>query len=183
MLSSTTKVSTLALLGALLAASACGAPPLPRPALYFPPAPGAAPPPVAEPVPPPAPVAPAPPPAPTYAGLGVESVPPELLAKHAARPLPPEKSRRIQAMLDVRTPGAGFPSPDGKRLYFGWTITGTPQIFRLDGALGFPVQLTGGEDATSIAAITHDGKTLVVQRDRSGEENHRPYRGRSNPAG
>jgi len=172
MLSSTTKVSTLALSGALLAATACSAPPLPRPALYFPPAPGAEllvgaePPPVAATVPPPAP-----PPAPTYAGLGVESIPPELLAKHAARPLAAEKSRRIQAMLDVRTPGAGFPSPDGKRLYFGWTITGTPQIFRLDGALGFPVQLTGGEDATSIAAITHDGKTLVVQRDRSGEEN------------
>jgi dipeptidyl aminopeptidase/acylaminoacyl peptidase len=108
---------------------------------------------------------------PAYAGLGVESVSPELLAKHAARPLPPEQSRRIQAMLDVRAPGAGMLSPDGKRLFFGWSITGTPQVFRLDRAMGFPTQLTGGEDATTLAGTSRDGRWLLVQRDRSGEEN------------
>lgn len=106
-----------------------------------------------------------------YAGLGVESVAPELLARHAAKPLPPDASRRIQAMLDVRAPSAGYVSPDGKRLFFGWTVTGTPQIFRLDAPMGFPVQLTGGEDATSLAAVSPDGRWLAVQRDRSGEEN------------
>ncbi|MBM4377637.1 MAG: prolyl oligopeptidase family serine peptidase, partial [Deltaproteobacteria bacterium] len=106
-----------------------------------------------------------------YAGLGVESVAPELLARHAARPLPPDQSRRIQAMLDVRAPGPGIPSHDGKRLFFGWTVTGTPQLFRLDGPMSFPVQLTGGEDATTLVALSHDGTKLVVQRDRSGEEN------------
>jgi dipeptidyl aminopeptidase/acylaminoacyl peptidase len=74
-------------------------------------------------------------------------------------------------MLDVRAPGGGLLSPDGKRMFFGWTITGTPQIYRLDGPMRFPVQLTGGEDATTLAAITRDGRSLVVQRDRSGEEN------------
>ncbi len=66
-----------------------------------------------------------------YKGLGAESVPPELVAKYAAPPLDPAVSRRIQTMLDVRAPGLGVVAPDGSRLYFGWRITGTPQVFRL----------------------------------------------------
>ncbi len=107
----------------------------------------------------------------TYKGLGVESLSAEVLAKYAPKPLPPETSRLIQAMLDVRAPGSGVVSPDGKRLYFTWTITGTQQIFRLDGPMSFPLQLTGGEDSTSLVGVTPDGRWLVVQRDRSGEEN------------
>jgi dipeptidyl aminopeptidase/acylaminoacyl peptidase len=74
-------------------------------------------------------------------------------------------------MLDVRAPSAGRLSPDGKTLYFNWSITGTRQVFRLDGPQRFPVQMTGGEDATSVVAITPDGKRLVLSRDRKGEEN------------
>jgi dipeptidyl aminopeptidase/acylaminoacyl peptidase len=106
-----------------------------------------------------------------YSGLGAKSVAPEILQKFAPRPLDGQRSRTIQAMLDVRAPGAGVLSDDGRRLYFGWRVTGTLQIWRLDGPDRFPVQLTGGEDATSLFAITRDGKTLVVQRDRKGEEN------------
>jgi dipeptidyl aminopeptidase/acylaminoacyl peptidase len=151
---------------ALLAACARSAP---RPAAYyFPPAltaPGLAA------SPPQKPVAPAPAATTTYSGLGVDSVPKEVLAKFAAPALAPEESRSISAMLDVRAPGAGLPSPDGKRLFFTWTVTGTQQIFRLDAPLGFPVQLTGGEDTTSVAGMTPDGKWLLVSRDRAGEEN------------
>lgn len=106
-----------------------------------------------------------------YAGLGAESVPPEVMAKYAAPPLPPDQSRRIQGMLDVRSPGAGLLSPDGKKLYFTWGVTGTTQVWRLDGPMGFPTQLTGGEDTTTIAGMTPDGKFLLLSRDRSGEEN------------
>ncbi|MFO0552953.1 MAG: prolyl oligopeptidase family serine peptidase [Polyangiaceae bacterium] len=121
-----------------------------------------------------APVVPVPVPTtakPGYSGLGVESISPEILAEHAPRALKPEESRRIQAMLDVRAPSAGRVSPDGKRLFFNWSITGTPQVFRLDGAMSFPTQLTGGEDPTSVVGMTPDGKWLFVSRDRSGEEN------------
>jgi len=106
-----------------------------------------------------------------YRGLGVDSVPAEVLAKYAAPALLPEQSRAISAMLDVRAPSSGLPSPDGKRLHFTWTITGTQQVFRLDAPLGFPIQLTGGEDTTSIAGLTPDGKWLICSRDRAGEEN------------
>ena len=108
---------------------------------------------------------------PSYSGHGAGSVPPELVAKYAPPPLDPAVSRRIQAMLDVRSPGLGVVAPDGSRLYFGWSITGTQQVFRLNAPKGFPVQMTGGEDRTSVAGITPDGKWLVLSRDVGGQEN------------
>ena len=113
----------------------------------------------------------APGPARGYSGHGAESVAPEVLARFAPRPLDAALSRTIQAMLDVRAPGAGVLSDDGRRLFFSWRVTGTTQLWRLDGPDRFPVQLTGGEDSTTLAAVTPDGRTLVVQRDRKGEEN------------
>ncbi len=106
-----------------------------------------------------------------YSGHGSESISPELLARFAPAPLPAEVSRRIQAMLDVRAPVASRVSPDGKTLFFAWTVTGTAQVWRADGPRAFPVQMTGGEDVTRSTAITPDGRWLVVSRDRKGEEN------------
>lgn len=106
-----------------------------------------------------------------YQGHGADSVPAELLAKFAPGPLPSELSRKIQNFMDVRSPGGGQLSPDGKRLYFSWTVTGTAQVWRLDGPNTFPIQVTGGEDRTSLVDITPDGKTLILSRDRKGEEN------------
>lgn len=106
-----------------------------------------------------------------YQGHGAESVSKETLAKYAPKPLPADMARRIQRMMDVRAPGMGQPSPDGTKLYFGWSVTGTPQIWRLDGPNTFPVQLTGGDERTTLADISPDGATLIVQRDRKGEEN------------
>lgn len=106
-----------------------------------------------------------------YAGHGADSVPPELIAKYAPTPIPSDVSRRIQAMLDVRSPIGGRIAPDGSALYFAWTVTGTPQIWKADGPRRFPTQLTGGEDVTRLQAILPDGKWLAVARDRKGEEN------------
>jgi dipeptidyl aminopeptidase/acylaminoacyl peptidase len=106
-----------------------------------------------------------------YAGHGAESIAPELFEKYRPRPLRPELASRIEALIDVRSPSPGRLGPDGKALYFSWTVTGVPQIWKVDGPGHFPQQLTGGEDSTTLAAITPDGRTLVVQRDRKGEEN------------
>ena len=108
---------------------------------------------------------------PAYQGHGADSVAPEVIAKFAPPPLPSELSRKIQNLMDVRSPGGGQLSPDGRRLYFSWTVTGTAQVWRLDGPNTFPIQMTGGEDRTSLADVTPDGKTLVLSRDRKGEEN------------
>jgi dipeptidyl aminopeptidase/acylaminoacyl peptidase len=109
-----------------------------------------------------------------YTGLGAASLSAEILEKYRPKPLPPDLSARIQSLMDVRAPGIGHVSPDGKALYFSWSISGIGQIWKVDGPLTrahFPRQLTGGEDSTTLAGITRDGKWLVVQRDRKGEEN------------
>lgn len=109
--------------------------------------------------------------APAYRGLGAASVAPEVLARFRPPPLPADISRRIQRLLDLRPPGLGVPSPDGRRLYFGWRVTGVDQVWRLDGPERFPQQLTAGEERTEVAAVSPDGRWLALQRDRQGEEN------------
>ena len=106
-----------------------------------------------------------------YSGHGAATVPPEVLARFAPAPLASDLSRKIQSMMDLRAPGMGLLTPDGSRLFFGWSVTGSRQVWRLDGPDRFPVQVTGGEDTTSLADISPDGKTLFIQRDRKGEEN------------
>jgi dipeptidyl aminopeptidase/acylaminoacyl peptidase len=106
-----------------------------------------------------------------YAGHGADSIAPELLEKYRPRPVPPELGQRIESLIDVRAPGIGRLSPDGKSMYFGWSITGIGQVWKLDGPHAFPQQLTAGEDSTAAVAVTPDGGWVVVQRDRKGEEN------------
>ncbi|NVB79023.1 MAG: S9 family peptidase [Kofleriaceae bacterium] len=74
-------------------------------------------------------------------------------------------------MLDVRGAGGGALTKDGARMFFNWRVTGTTQVWRQDGAMKLPVQLTGGEDNTSIAGLSPDNKFLVVSRDIGGSEN------------
>ncbi|MGQ5523674.1 S9 family peptidase [Chitinimonas sp. PSY-7] len=108
---------------------------------------------------------------PSYRGLGATSISTETLEAFRAKALPPDLSRKVQSMLDLRGPGAGILSPDGKAMYYGWRVTGTPQVWRVDGAERAPMQMTGGEDATAVLDISPDGKWLILSRDRKGEEN------------
>jgi dipeptidyl aminopeptidase/acylaminoacyl peptidase len=105
-----------------------------------------------------------------YSGHGAGSLSAETIRQYAPKALDPAVSSRIQTMLDLRSPGLGQLTPDGKRLYFGWSITGTPAVWRLDGPRAFPLQMTGGEDRTALADITPDGRWLVLQRDHGGQE-------------
>jgi len=77
----------------------------------------------------------------SYSGHGADSVGKEVVAKFAPPPLDSRFTRSIELMLDVRAPGLGIPSPDGKALYFGWGITGSSQVFKLDKPKGFPVPI------------------------------------------
>jgi dipeptidyl aminopeptidase/acylaminoacyl peptidase len=106
-----------------------------------------------------------------YTGLGKDSLDPAILKRYAPTALPATVTRPIESILDVRSPGLGMVTPDGKRMFFTWGITGTVQVWRLDGAQKFPSQVTGGQDATTIAGMTPDGKYLLLSRDRQGEEN------------
>ncbi|MET0591924.1 MAG: prolyl oligopeptidase family serine peptidase [Polyangiaceae bacterium] len=164
------KSSTFAGFLALVLAAACGGSNVVPPEPPKPPPPGPA-------------VAPTPPPAPAanttsstpYSGHGLASVPPEMIAQFSPKALPGEVTRRIQSMLDIRAPGGAQVSPDGKSMFFNWSVTGVYQVWKLDGPRRFPVQLTGGEDVTKLIDVTPDGKWLVVMRDRKGEENPGVY--------
>lgn len=106
-----------------------------------------------------------------YKGLGLESLDQATLARFAPAPLDSSVSRRVQSMMDIKSPGMGLVSPDGKTLHFSWTITGVSQIWKLDGPMRFPRQMTGGEDQASLLDYTPDGKFVLISRDRNGEEN------------
>jgi protease II len=110
-----------------------------------------------------------------YSGLGAESLSPQEIAKYAPAPLEERVSRRIQAMLDVRGAEAGLSTSKGDRQIYTARITGTAQVFRQDGPMKFPVQLTGGEDRTDVVAIAPDDSFVVVSRDVGGQENAGVY--------
>ncbi|MGE0551226.1 MAG: prolyl oligopeptidase family serine peptidase [Kofleriaceae bacterium] len=112
-----------------------------------------------------------PPPPPGYNGLGAGSVSPADVAKYAAQPLDGAVSRRIETLLDVRGASSGHITQAGNRMVFSWRITGTSQVWRQDGPMKLPVQLTGGEDRTSVVGISPDDTVVVVSRDVGGEEN------------
>lgn len=115
-----------------------------------------------------------------YQGLGRESVDEKVLAEFAPPALAPELSRKIQSYLDIRAPGLGMLSADKKSLYFSWRVTGTSQVWKINQPKGFPVQMTGGEDSSSLVGMTPDGKWLIISRDRNGEENPGLYLQSSN---
>jgi dipeptidyl aminopeptidase/acylaminoacyl peptidase len=106
-----------------------------------------------------------------YQGHGSASLDPALVEKFRPKPIDSALSRKLQALMDLRAPGVGELTPNGKQLYFSWSISGVPQLWMITGPDRFPKQLTGGEDRTGLAAITPDGQQLVVVRDRKGEEN------------
>ena len=102
--------------------------------------------------------------------------PPADYSKYAPPALPQALSEKVQNYLDIRSPGAGMLDPAGKRLFFTWAVTGTSQVWKLDGPNTFPVQMTGGELSTTIGDITRDGKWVILSRDRGGEENPGIYK-------
>src|SRR5580698_3056193 len=108
---------------------------------------------------------------PTYKGLGAGSVSPAEVAKYAATPLDPKVSRHIQAMLDIRGAPSGPLASNGARRFYTSRLTGIAQVWRQDGPNKEPVQMTGGEDATSVVALAPDDSFVAVSRDVGGEEN------------
>src|SRR5256885_748988 len=104
-------------------------------------------------------------PKPAYPRLGADSVSAEDIAKFAAKPLDPAVSRHIQAMLDIRAAGGGLVTQKGDRMVFTSRVTGTSQVWRQDGPMTYPIQLTGGEDRTGAIALSPDDKWIAISRD------------------
>ncbi len=91
------------------------------------------------------------------------------------RPAPGETSLAgsyrpdISRFLNVRTASAPSPSPDGRQVAFRTQISGTPQLWVVDGAGGWPHQLTFGESVT-FHAWSPAGDWILYGSDRGGNE-------------
>ncbi len=105
-----------------------------------------------------------------YKGHGLESIDQATLDKYAPKSLPSSLTSKIEKMNELRTPSLGLISPNGKSLFVSWSVTGTRQIWKLNGPKSFPVQMTGGEDSSRLHDITEDGKSLIISRDSKGDE-------------
>lgn len=106
----------------------------------------------------------------SYSGHGAGSISAEDLKAFTPPPLPNSVASKINAMIDIVAPGAGMLHPNGKVLYFSWRISGNTQVWKINSPLSFPEQMTGGRDATTLADITPDGRFLILQRDKDGQE-------------
>ncbi len=106
-----------------------------------------------------------------YSGFGLDSISPQTLAKYAPPPANAELKNKIEKLVDLRSPTEGFVSNDGKNLFMNWNVTGSNQIWKLLSPKGFPVQLTSGEDASRLIAISPDNQWIVISRDSKGDEN------------
>ncbi|MBA3454029.1 MAG: S9 family peptidase [Deltaproteobacteria bacterium] len=74
-------------------------------------------------------------------------------------------------MLDVRGSGSGAITSSGERMFYTSSVTGSPHVWRQDGAMKFAVQLTGGELRTSVVTVAPNDSYVVVSRDIDGQEN------------
>ncbi len=84
--------------------------------------------------------------------------------------VPEAVAASVESILDIRAPGRGVLSPDGSKLFFNWNITGVSQVWRINGPLTFPVQMTGGGDRTKVVGISPKNDFIVISRDRLGLE-------------
>jgi dipeptidyl aminopeptidase/acylaminoacyl peptidase len=84
------------------------------------------------------------------------------------------KTPDISRFLNVRTAVGPSLSPDGRRVAFRTGITGSPQLWVVDAAGGWPDQLTFGESIT-FHEWSPGGDWLVYGSDRGGNEREGYY--------
>ncbi len=80
----------------------------------------------------------------------------------SARPVP------IEDIVFSRSVGSAAWSRDGRQVFLTTNLTGRMNIWRVDAAGGWPVQLTQGDSTQSGLAVSADGKTLYFQQDQGG---------------
>jgi Tol biopolymer transport system component len=83
-----------------------------------------------------------------------------------ARPVPLEDLAVSRGLRD-----AVF-SPDGRCIFLSTNLTGRYNIWRVDVAGSWPVQLTQSNDIQEGLAVSPDGRTLYFMQDKGGDEMH-----------
>src|SRR5262249_23724077 len=104
----------------------------------------------------------------TFAVLG-------LAVAIARAPAPSELERSVAAMVKIGFCASPSFSPDGKRIAFVSNMTGIPQIFVVDSAGGWPVQVTAFDDPVGSVAWSPDGSRLAFTLAPGGGMNVQVY--------
>lgn len=78
--------------------------------------------------------------------------------------------------LNVRSASAPSFGPDGDRLTFLLNTTGVPQVWRLDGPLSWPTQLTYFEERVTFASWSPERDELIFGMDEGGDERAQLFR-------
>jgi dipeptidyl aminopeptidase/acylaminoacyl peptidase len=82
----------------------------------------------------------------------------------AARPVP------IDDLYYTRNVAGGAWSPDGKQVVFTTDMSGRLNLWKVNAAGSWPIQLTQSDDRQFNAAWSPDGKWIIYQQDKGGNE-------------
>ena len=82
----------------------------------------------------------------------------------AAKPVP------IEELYFTRNVGMPAWSPDGKEIVFTTNLTGRNNLWKVPASGGWPIQLSQSDDRQGGAVWSRDGKWILYEQDRGGQE-------------
>jgi dipeptidyl aminopeptidase/acylaminoacyl peptidase len=82
----------------------------------------------------------------------------------AARPIP------VDELFYARSVGGPSWSVDGKEIVFTTNLTGRNNLWKVQAAGGWPIQLSQSDDRQGGAVWSRDGKWILYEQDRGGQE-------------
>ena len=83
---------------------------------------------------------------------------------HSAHPVP------VEDLFFTRDAFGPTWSPDGKEIVFTCNLTGRDNLWKVNSNGGWPIQLTQSDDRQYNAVYSPDGKWIVYQQDKGGDE-------------
>lgn len=86
-----------------------------------------------------------------------------------AQPVP------LEDLVFTRSVGSVTWSSDGEQIFLVTNLTGRMNIWRIDAAGSWPVQITRSDEVQSNLVVSPDGKTLYFAQDTGGDEFHDIY--------
>ncbi len=88
---------------------------------------------------------------------------------------PAAKAIPLEDLISTRGILAAAWSTDGRQLFFSTNLTGRYNVWRVDAAGSWPVQLAQSDDRQSGFAASPDGRTLYFEQDHAGDEQYDLY--------
>jgi dipeptidyl aminopeptidase/acylaminoacyl peptidase len=85
-------------------------------------------------------------------------------------PIPGARAIPFDDLYRTRSLSGAAWSPNGKEILFTANMTGRSNLWKVDAAGGWPVQLTQSEERQTFATWSPDGKWIVFQQDSGGDE-------------